>query len=944
MDFLIASVRRGSRARLACRRPWTLAESSGSPPVAGRALARLQSTTPADPAAQAAVEVLSPTSAAPGLIHDLGSPAEQRRRLLEIRERMRQRASGSMMADPESTVTLESERRRPEQLAELKRISTVGLGDLVEYVDGKGGDNQRGLGVVVKNPDVHTLDGLLVLTPDSRLLSVWPRAVQFVRPRLVDPDLIEDLVTTVAPGQAVGDDLSSVRLELADDGLPSFTVPFARTHTVTIPLRVFAGRANRYLTETKALVTRVHRAICQPDRHVALTLEQIVQTMRSKLRFRQQVSWEYLYALHNALSTDTLRWARNPRQPRPAVEYEFIAYSQEDIEQTLAGTELLKRIGPDHATVRRFRTAIDAFRQSAASGQPVPTELRDRAFSSDERAVISLVQKYVFNLRGVHTSPVTAIVPPFLRTLDRYDNSLVTTDAGMQFLVDVGVYTPWQDTALIDPLRQLKFTEQTPADAPAGPDRMQSVRADMTGLTVFAIDGAGAEEIDDGVAVEYIDADTCWIHVQIANPTALVGPDDTLVAYASEYATTSYYPQCTFPILPAGFTRQVASIVGDGPRRAMAFSAKVRRDGTGDILDYTVRSSTIARVKQLTYADADRVMGWRLPRAELHPVEYAHATADAAEPAADLAAAAALGLTPADVDQLATLHRVFRGQFARRAADQAISFNRLNYSLAVTPSTYVPAPAQIVRALYQPPADRPTVTLAPQDELSRLVVAEMMILAGRIGGLFCTEHGLNVPYRGVDVDLRQADNRRLFEDNIGQRTPLGLLTPPASARLLPLLRAATVGPQRGPHRSLGVDAYVRVTSPLRRYSDMVAMWQIEAALRGEQPVLDAARMTAACAGIAERERQARNASRISTSFWTLWALRERLTRGERPTFTCVVTSPRTHPALTRAMCYELGIDVELALARGDNVRAGDVVVCGGVQRLSLAERACVLER
>ena len=36
-----------------------------------------------------------------------------------------------------------------------------------------------------------------------------------------------------------------------------------------------------------------------------------------------------------------------------------------------------------------------------------------------------------------------------------------------------------------------------------------------------------------------------------------------------------------------------------------------------------------------------------------------------------------------------------------------------------------------------------------------------------------------------------------------------------------------------PHRVMGVSGYARVTSPLRRFSDMIAHWQIEAAIRYE---------------------------------------------------------------------------------------------------------------
>src|SRR5699024_8336246 len=36
-----------------------------------------------------------------------------------------------------------------------------------------------------------------------------------------------------------------------------------------------------------------------------------------------------------------------------------------------------------------------------------------------------------------------------------------------------------------------------------------------------------------------------------------------------------------------------------------------------------------------------------------------------------------------------------------------------------------------------------------------------------------------------------------------------------------------------PHAALGMDQYVKCTSPLRRYSDLQSHWQIEAALRYE---------------------------------------------------------------------------------------------------------------
>jgi exoribonuclease-2 len=84
----------------------------------------------------------------------------------------------------------------------------------------------------------------------------------------------------------------------------------------------------------------------------------------------------------------------------------------------------------------------------------------------------------------------------------------------------------------------------------------------------------------------------------------------------------------------------------------------------------------------------------------------------------------------------------------------------------------------------------------------------------------------------------------------------------------------------GPHYGLGLDAYARATSPLRRYADLLVHQQIRAALRGEAPMT--AEQVSARAGEADQGGIAvRRAERQSNQHWKLvYLLRNKAWQGE----------------------------------------------------------------
>jgi exoribonuclease-2 len=101
---------------------------------------------------------------------------------------------------------------------------------------------------------------------------------------------------------------------------------------------------------------------------------------------------------------------------------------------------------------------------------------------------------------------------------------------------------------------------------------------------------------------------------------------------------------------------------------------------------------------------------------------------------------------------------------------------------------------------------------------SSLIVKECMIITGEAAGTWASGRGLAFPYISQEVELQG-------------KVPGGLA---GSWQLRRCMRARILSTRPGRHQGLGLDTYTQVTSPLRRYTDLLAHMQIRAVLRGDR--------------------------------------------------------------------------------------------------------------
>lgn len=97
---------------------------------------------------------------------------------------------------------------------------------------------------------------------------------------------------------------------------------------------------------------------------------------------------------------------------------------------------------------------------------------------------------------------------------------------------------------------------------------------------------------------------------------------------------------------------------------------------------------------------------------------------------------------------------------------------------------------------------------------AHVVVAEMMILMNRMAGRFLKENRVPAIYRSQPEPVPE-DVRSLDESD-----------PLYPVRVVRFLRAPRVGLSPDAHMSLGIDVYTQVTSPIRRYPDIIIQRQI----------------------------------------------------------------------------------------------------------------------
>ncbi|KAL5742746.1 hypothetical protein ACOSP7_029478 [Xanthoceras sorbifolium] len=392
-----------------------------------------------------------------------------------------------------------------------------------------------------------------------------------------------------------------------------------------------------------------------------------------------------------------------------------------------------------------------------------------------------------------------------------------TASSAVNLLIDIGYFPVHVNLDLLKFNIRTDHSEEIVSAAESlladsfDPDELN--RKDLTHLKVYAIDVDEADELDDALSAMKLQDGRIKVYIHVADPTRYLQPGSILDREAMKRGTSVFLPTATYPMFPEKLAMQGMSLKQGEVCKAVTVSVVLRSDGS--IAEYSVDNSIIKPTYMLTYESASELLYLNLEEeGELKILSEA---------------------------------AVLRSQWRRQqgGVDTATLEARIKVS--------------------NPEDPEPSINLFVENQAdpAMRLVSEMMILCGEAIATYGSANNIFLPYRGQpqsNIDISAFSH-----------LPEG---PVRSSAIVKIMRGAEFDfrkPVR--HGILGIPGYVQFTSPIRRYTDLLAHYQVKAFLRGESPPFSAGQLEGMASLVNMHTRVARKLCNVSLRYWTIEFLR-----------------------------------------------------------------------
>jgi ribonuclease R len=329
------------------------------------------------------------------------------------------------------------------------------------------------------------------------------------------------------------------------------------------------------------------------------------------------------------------------------------------------------------------------------------------------------------------------------------------------------------------------------------PGKDELGRTDLRHLPFITIDGERARDFDDAVYVEAIDHGGFRLWVAIADVSHYVKKGTPLDDEAYARATSVYFPERAFHMLPRALSEELCSLKPKVPRLAMACSIEFNKDGEkGEIKIY---NTIIESRRRCTYNEI-----------EAEKLNPEHAT-------------------------MFALYRILKRD---RHARGSIDFDFPEAEIILDEKTGEPS----------------DIVVRPRNDAHRLI-EEFMIAANESVTEWMLAKKLPFIYRVHNepspeaitkfIKLAKTMGVNLLSPGGGVPRPKVLnefittlkghaAEPVLATALLRSMRQAVYSADYGEHYGLASDGYTHFTSPIRRYPDLIVHRLLRAALLREE--------------------------------------------------------------------------------------------------------------
>ncbi|KAF2488280.1 RNB-domain-containing protein [Lophium mytilinum] len=763
-------------------------------------------------------------------------------------------------------------------------ISSIFLnpGDVVEVSGRRAGQHKLAVYTqqIEREMQFYLMDGAYTHIPISH--------VKFVIPGIIDTSLIEKVLPYL-PTKPVTQEASQAIAGKVD--VPrDFGAPIVHT------LLGLWNQSEKLYRENAAVLDNIYDSFCHPSNTIFITLESIARKLfapRGSNQDLYEVPPALLLAIRKAIDRSGFKIYSDEKDlrrtgtymVRPSKEVEAMQLCLDwvrEYQEYLASRVAHKKVLPANSAsaerhsqgagyISKFADKARALvalsretRQPTAHGNIGPSKERfpisdsssamrpkfAEDFTDADTLIIAFLESWTLASKFAKFGQLHSAAAFILNTVGCYpDDQPCDRGSGQVFLQEIGVLVPYEnrlayDEGLMLPTsrfsRQLELISKeafTAREKPGFTDSLVSLRQDLGDTRIYCVDDPSAQEIDDGLSIARIpDSSEFWVSIHVANPTAFFDQNHVLAKLAAHMTETVYMPERNYPMMPAWATNKHFSL---GPNRpALTFSARLSREG--EILEKKIQPTFLRNVK---YVAPDTISRYFDVEPEKDSERWIVGGTPQEVRATRKMTDELDELDLQNLDDINTLANA-RAQLRKDAgglfldqsrADVKVYESYRRSGLGWTQPSH--GTARFVRG-------DPVIEVKPEPllnmfnekaALKSILVQEMMLLGCEIGAAWCSERNMPTIFRG-SVRHPQSVSLKEFKRNVidpASEKHQGVLPLGIGIKYMETMGVTVTTSKALPHVFLGMSHYAKVTSPLRRYGDMVTHWQIGAALLEE---------------------------------------------------------------------------------------------------------------
>ncbi|KAG7196272.1 uncharacterized protein KQ657_000287 [Scheffersomyces spartinae] len=355
-------------------------------------------------------------------------------------------------------------------------------------------------------------------------------------------------------------------------------------------------------------------------------------------------------------------------------------------------------------------------------------------------------------------------------------------------------------------------------------------RTDYGNTPIYCIDNSTAHEIDDGIAVSENSNDTYEFSIHVASPSLFINKTSNLSLIAFNKGQTSYFPEGAELMFP-DIVNKLSGLGRDQEdTRTFVVKFEMPKAFLDEYMDQIRQNPYYKPTHQqldvmALFIDSTGIVDMGIVRN--FPQGYTYDKVNMV-----LARTMTMSSKDPHYDNLNRLYHVaLLLRYVRHHIGNPIDMASTRAGVSVAQAQSSVRNVSLIDNRSEKGFSMDTghhtinvvTNLAQLEEAkSQLLVSEFMISANYILSVFATKNDVPMVYRNQELNIGpqlQKEMNKLLEKGFAD-----LLGTSELSRLFAVMTPARLSRLRKGHQALGLSGYTTVTSPLRRFADMVNQW------------------------------------------------------------------------------------------------------------------------